>query len=304
VRDRFVEPAPAGGVVLRKKIVHSNGQVDFKTRIYLPARLTDNPNKEFVFTYERTLLDMKPHLRKAMMDGDWYVDAGAFFADDWDPVLHVCRPFKVPGDWRQFRMMDWGFKTPGAVYWGAIDYDGTLWIHRELWFKGKDATQVAEDIREIEKSLGLWNEHKGRSKITGPADTQLWEQRGERGKSKAEEMAAVGVNWTKADKKSRVRNAERVSERLRDHGGGTTTPGVVVFQGCKMLIRTIPAMQADPGNPSEPMKGGDDHGYDSLSYGISYASRPGVGRCSDDEDDEFDDSDEVTEDRGDSGYGS
>lgn len=304
VRDRFVELDPMGGVIRRKRIVHSNGQVDWKTRIYLPARLADNPNKDFVFQYERTLLDMKAHLRKAMMDGDWYVNAGAFFADDWDPALHVCRPFRIPGDWRQVRSMDWGFKTNGAVYWGALDHDGTLWIHKEMWFKGKDATQVAEDIREIENGLELWDNHKNRSKITGPADTQLWEERGERGKSKAEEMAAVGVTWTKADKKSRVRNAERYSERLKDHGGGTTTPGMVVFQTCKMLIRTIPAIQAEPGNPSEPAKGGDDHGYDSSTYMVAYVSRPGVGRCADDEDEADGDDDAVeSADRGEHGYG-
>lgn len=303
VRDRFVEQAPAGGVIMRKRIVHGDGTVDWKTRIYLPARLTDNPNKDFVFQYERTLLDMKPHLRKALMDGDWYVNAGAFFADAWEPAMHVCRPFRIPGDWRQVRGMDWGFKTNGAIYWGALDHDGTLWLHKEYWFKGKNATKVAEDIREIEKGLELWDVHKNRSKITGPADTQLWEERGESGKSKAEEMSAKGVFWTKADKKSRVRNAERVEERLNDHGGGTTTPGLVVFQTCKMLIRTIPAIQAEVGNPSEPAKGGDDHGYDATSYLVAYCSRPGVGRCADDDDDsEYADEAEST-DRGEHGYG-
>lgn len=303
VRDRFVQEYPAGGVVMRQRFVHASGIVDYKTRIYFPARLYDNPNPDFIHQYERTLLTLRPHLRRALVEADWFVVFGAFFSEEWDPAMNVCRPFKIPGDWRQVRGMDWGFKTNGAIYWGAIDHDDTLWIHKEYWFKGKDSTQVAEDVREIEKELGLWNVHKNCSKITGPADTQLWEQRGERGKSKAEEMSAVGVNWTKADKKSRVRNAERVAKRLADHDGGTRTPGMVVFQTCKMLIRTIPAMQAELGNPSEPAKGGDDHGYDAISYLVAYCSRPGVGRCADDDEDDFADETVEETDRGEHGYG-
>jgi phage terminase large subunit len=302
VRKRFVEPAPEGGVILRTKIRRSDGTDDYKTRIYLPARLSDNPDKEFVRQYERQLLDKKPHIRKALMDGDWYVSAGAFFAEAWDPMLHVCRPFHVPLDWPQFRAMDWGFKTSGVVLWFAIDPDHNLWCHRELTFKGKDATHVAEDVRDIEKGMGLWDKRKDRSKLLGPADTQLWEERGERGKSKAEEMADVGVFWTRADKKSRVRNAERVLQRLNDHHEGTVTPGLMVFQNCRMLIRTLPGIQSDPGNPEEPMKGGEDHHYDTLSYGVAYASRPGVGRSADDDEDD-DGLEHDVADRGELGYG-
>lgn len=303
VRKRYVDDFPAGGVIMRQRITHSDGTADFKTRIYLPARLSDNPDANYVYQYERTLLPLKPSLRRALMDGDWYVSAYAFFADEWEAKLHVCRPFKIPDDWRQVRGMDWGYKTNGAIYWGALDHDGTLWIHKEYWFKGRNSTQVALDIKAIEQDLGLWNTHKDCSKITGPADTQLWEQRGERGKSKAEEMAACGVNWTKADKRSRQRNAERVAERLSDHDNGTKTPGLVIFQGCKMLIKTIPSLRSEDGHPNEPAKGGDDHGYDALSYLVGYCSRPGVGRCADDDEDEFADEGVEETDRGEHGYG-
>ena len=81
-----------------------------------------------------------------------------------------------------------------------------------------------------------------KSKLTGPADTQLWEQRGDTGKTKAQAMADKGVYWTKADKRSRLRNAELLTARLKDHDGGTTTPGIVFFDTCQEITKLIPAI--------------------------------------------------------------
>lgn len=271
LRKRFVENAPMGGKTFRKKIVLESGEVKYWSWIYLPARLSDNPDKQFRETYEFNLRAKKKHIRRALLDGDWWVTEGAFFEDEWDEDFNVCHPFRIPDDWPQFRSMDWGYKTRGVVHWYALDPDGNLYVHRELSFTMKKAPEVAEDIRAIEESLGLW---KGRrSGIIGPADTQLWEEKGDdgRGRSKAEEMAMKGVMWLPADKRSRARNAEHTSERMKDRRGGVA--GLVFFDNCKSAIRTIPGIQTSQMNPNEPAKGGDDHDYDSVSYGCTYASR-------------------------------
>lgn len=275
VRKRFVDPAPQGGETLKTKLERPDGTVEWETRIYLRATLYDNPDPSFVRRYERLLLGAKPHIRAAMLYGNWYITEGSFYGDEWNDKLHVRPAHHIPDDWLRFRSMDWGYKKPGCVHWWAMDPDGNLICERELTFQGKTAKQVAKRIREIEKDLKLW---KGkRSLLSGPADTQLWEKRGESGKSKAEEMAAEGVYWVPADKKSRERNAERVSERLKDHGNGTLTPGMVFFENCKMAIRTIPSIQTDPGNPDCPMDGGEDHWHDSVCYAAAFASRGRVG---------------------------
>lgn len=304
VREYFVDPAPDGGEVLFRKVKLDSGETRERTRIYLKALLRDNPDPEFIRQYETNLRSMKPHFRKALLEADWYVVAGAYYSDIWDPNLHVCAPFRIPDDWPQFRMMDWGFRKPGVIYWAALDDDDTMFVHREFTFRNKTATEVAEEAREIEQELELWDDDENRSMIIGWADTQLWEARGETGKSKYQEFQDCGMSWFPADKKSRQRNAERIAERLKDHEEGTCTPRLVFFANCKQAIRTIPSIPADPKNPECPLDGGEDHWHDTIGYGVAGVSRGrGVIPIRHRDKDEFDD-EPAAKTMGKRGYGS
>lgn len=290
VRRRFVDDAPEGRRVLYEEYKHpQTGEKIRKSRIYLPAKLTDNPDKGFQEVYLRQLIDKPAHIRQALIEGDWYIVAGAFFSDDFITRLHKVSQFKIPSDWKRFRSMDWGFKKPGCVHWYAMDPDGNLVVEREMTFRLKNAQQVAEDIREIERSMGLWDGR--RSLLSGPADTQLWEERGDTGETKAESMAKVGVTWVPANKKSRQANAGHVMKRLTDHENGSRIPGLRIFDCCEKLLQTLPTIPPDPDNPEEPLKTDDGHWYESLSYACSYASRGNAGismrrpRGRDDDDD-------------------
>lgn len=306
VREKFVDPAPEGKVLLKKRIVMEDGEIKFRTRMYLPATLWDNPNKAFVRQYEETLQGMKPHIRQALLKGDWYVSPDAFWSDCWDKQIHICRPFKIPIDWPQFRSMDWGFKSPGCVHWYAMDPDENLFVTRELTFQGRTDVEVANMVREVEFSMGLWQGKK--SLITGPADTQLWEERGEHSqKTKAQTFAEKGIYWHRAEK-ARQHNAEQITKRLMDHSNKKTTPGLVIFTHCKNLIRTLPMVPTDPKNSEVPLDGGEDHWVDSLGYGCAFASRgkAGIGRAVRKKDPwEIDDEDKPARppSRGRTGYG-
>jgi hypothetical protein len=271
VKNRFVKPAPQGGVLLYRDVKLSSGEMKRWTRVYLRATLRDNPDPLFREQYEFQLRNKPRHIQKALIEGDWDLTEGSYYASVWDRRLHLVRPFKIPDHWARFRSMDWGFKAPGCIHWWAMDDDENLYCERELTFQGKTASYVAQRVKDIEERLGLWAGK--RSGITGPADTQLWEKRGESGMSKAEEFMAAGVQWVGADKRSRARNAERVYERLADHEDGTTTPGMVFFETCSQAIQTIPSIQVDPKNPEEPMDGGEDHWHDSVCYAAAFASR-------------------------------
>lgn len=273
VREYYVDPAPKGRTQLRTKVTLADGTQEYTTRIFLPATLYDNPDPNFVKQYERRLQGAAPHKRAALLFGDWYASAGSFFSEHWNPSIHTCEAFRIPKEWPRFRSMDWGYKSPGCIHWYAVDPDGTLFVEREVTFQGKTATEVALRVKDIEISEGVWDKRRDCSLLTGPADTQLWEQRGESGISKDEEFRRVGVNWTKADKKSRQRNAERVSGRLKDHENGTKPPGLVIFKNCRNLLKTLPAIPTDPNNVECPLDGANDHWYDSLAYGVAYASR-------------------------------
>ncbi|MDR5684511.1 MAG: phage terminase large subunit [Armatimonadota bacterium] len=261
VRDYFVKPAPQGRKVIRRKLDDGS----FATRLYLPATIDDNPNKEFVAQYKRRLLSRPPHIRNALLYGDWWATADSYFADHWNPTKHVVKPFTIPRDWPVYRCLDWGFKSPGCVLWWAVNEDGTMVFFKELTFIGKDGAEVAELVRRIEEPLGLWKH--GRSSITGPADTNLWGQASS-APSHADQMARKGVGWFPADKKSRQMNVERFLARLADADG--RGPGILFFETMKNTVATIPGIPADPGNPAVPMKCNEDHWENAVEYACAY----------------------------------
>jgi hypothetical protein len=270
VRRYFVDPAPEGNKILRHKVTRRDGRVEYITKMYLPATLYDNPDKEFVDDYERRLLGKSEYIRQALLYGNWYATAGSYFGEDWNTRLHVCKPFRIPDHWPRFRSLDWGFKSPGVVCWWAMDDDENIFCEKEYNFKFKTDVEVAHEIQEIERSMGLWDGR--RSQLTGPADDQLWEERGDMGRTKADNMMAAGIPWVKADKKSRITNGLRLLNRMRDHCDGQTTPGIVFFENCKMSVRTIPAIQTDSNNIECPADGGEDHWLDAAMYACAYAS--------------------------------
>lgn len=310
VREYFVEPANEGRKVLRKKIRLEDGSDVFRTRIFLPARLSDNPNAEFRRQYETSLRDRPAHIRRALLEGDWYVVPGAFFAEEWDASRVVIKPFKIPSNWRRFRSGDWGFKKACVILWWAVSPEGELVCYRERTFNGPKsrtrmyADEVAEAIKEVEEEAGEWNRMRNQSRLTGPMDTQLWEERGRKGPCMADDMAKVGVGWTRATKGRRMA-AMQLIRRLKQRGY-MERPGIMFFDTCQNCIRTIPALPTDnseEANGEVPLKGGPDHWYDAVSYACAAnfaAAEPGERIGADDDD--YDDP-APTASRGQYGYG-
>ena len=287
VRTKFVDPAPAGRVTIKNVLVRSTGEKYIHDYIYWPGKLTDNPNENFQRQYEGTLLTAGRYERAAFLEGDWYATPDAYFADSWDKNLHVCRKFQIPSHWPCFRSMDWGYKKRGVIHWWAMDEEDNLWCFKEFSFKGQTALEVAKAVERIERGFGLWDEKSKTSRCNGPADSQLWERRGDEGKSKAESFLEAGVPWVPSDKKSRKDNFQRIVTRLKDHDERTKVPGFNVFDTCTNLIRYLPTVQSKPGDPEVPIDGGEDHDVDSAGYACSYASRGKAGvsyRYEDEED--------------------
>lgn len=275
VKKYFVDPCPKGKKVLRKKLVRLDGTIDYKTKLYLPATLYDNPDPEFIKQYELTLLDKPKHIRDAYLYGNWDTVIGAHFAESWNPSVHICKPFKIPHDWAIFRSMDWGFSTNGVIHYYAVHPEGTLFVFYELTFKKKTATEVAEMAKYFEEKNKLWDPNSG-SKLYGPSDRQIYEERGESARTKYMEFVDVGLDWCRADQKSRQTNCEVFEERLRSHENFTKMPGIVFFENCKNSIQTIPSLETDTGNLEETKKGNNDHWYDSVTYGCQYAKMTGL----------------------------
>ncbi len=271
VRRYFVDPAPEGNKILRRKITLKDGSVANWDKLFLPATLYDNPDKDFVRQYEIELRSRPKHIQDAYLHGKWDSVVGSYFEHSYNPDIHRCRPFKIPQSWPIFRSCDWGYVSEGCVGYYALDpTNDTLFKFWECVFKRKKVAEVVSTIiKPFEQANKLWSPFKG-SLIYGPADTQIWEERGESALSKYQEFVQNGVDWCYADKRSREDNAQRVHERLTAHENFSRPPKLIFFDNCKQSYQVLSAMQTDPHKPTEPMKGGFDHPYDETSYACAY----------------------------------
>jgi hypothetical protein len=275
LKERFVTPHPEGNMTLKVKVIDpTTGEVHKRTRVFLPAKLDDNPDKAFVRQYKIALLSKPAHMRARYLYGNWDSLEGGFFEDDYNPDVQVIEPFKVPRDWPKFRAMDWGYKAPGTIGWFALDPDDRLYMFYELNFRLMRDAEVAERVIEIEKQFGFWDERKRKSRLQGVADTQLWEERGDSGKSKAAVFAEKGVYWQPADKASIMRNAERIAERLRDYDE-REPPGLMFFRRfTRKTQEMLAGIAVDPNDSSVPDKKSPlKHWFDMLGYAVARASR-------------------------------
>ena len=117
VREYFVDPAQEGRAIIQKRLILADGSEAVRRRLFLPALLSDNPDAGFRRQYEINLRDKPAHIRRALLEGDWYIIPGAFFSDDWDTGRVVIKPFLIPKGWKRFRSGDWGFKQECVIHW-------------------------------------------------------------------------------------------------------------------------------------------------------------------------------------------
>lgn len=307
VRDYFIEPNPSGREILEDELKLRDGSKRIRSRMFLPAKLWDNPDPGFIANYEATLRHRPKHIQAALLEGNWYVVPGAFFADLWDADRVVIKPFRIPSGWRRFRSGDWGYQQECVILWWAVHPDGALICYREMTFNGTkakrrhDAQQVAQAIKDVEMANGEWNTLRNHSRLTGPMDNQLWEERGRRGPSMSDDMAAEGVLWSKATK-GRQSAAQQLIKRLAQRGY-SGRPGIQFFETCQKCITTIPAIGTDEVNLEVPAKGGPDHWYDAVSYACAYNAQPsGKEDRTREDDDDFEDRPR-RQSRGEYGYG-
>ncbi len=274
LKERFVVPERAGNVTFRIKVTDpETGEIHYRTRLFLPAKLDDNPDKPFVAQYKVKLLSKPAHMRARYLYGDWDSVEGGYFEDDYNPGVHLIDPFKIPRDWPKFLSMDWGFKAPGVIGFFAMDPDENLYQFYEFNFRLMRDVECAKRLVEIEQRFGFWNARERKSRLTGVADTQLWEERGDSGKSKAAVFAAEGIYWQPADKASIARNAERITERLRDYDK-TKPPALMIFRDCRKTAEMLASIGVDDNDSTVPDKKSPlKHWFDMLAYAAARASR-------------------------------
>lgn len=272
VKDRFITPGPPMEPIWESAVVE--GEERGRDRIFIPSSVFDNPALlENDPNYVTNLALLPEAQKKALLYGDWDSFSGQVFAE-WrnDPVhyqdrrySHVCQPFSIPGHWRIYRGLDWGYARPYSVGWYAVDTDGVIYRIRELYgTTGEPNTgvreppdTVAKRILEIERQdPNIRGRH-----VTGIADPAIFAT--DRGESIGEIMERCGVYFEKGDH-TRLAGKMQMHYRMAFDENGLCR--LYIFSTCKNFIRTIPTLVYDTVNVEDIDTEQEDHIYDECRY--------------------------------------
>ncbi|MHB8916545.1 MAG: phage terminase large subunit [Desulfocucumaceae bacterium] len=232
--------------------------------VFIPARVYDNKvlmdnNPEYV----QTLENLPDDLRRAHLEGDWYVFAGQYFKE-FDREIHTIDHFVIPADWRRYIALDYGLDML-AAYWIATDSTSKAYVYKELYQSGLIISDAAKAI--LAMTTETIYEH------IAPPD--LWNKRQETGKSAAEIFDDNGVTLYKANN-NRIQGWYNLKEWLKPYEDefNALTASLVITKNCTNLIRTLPQLQCDEKDPNDVATEPHEltHGPDALRYFV--AARP------------------------------
>ena len=203
VKARFIDPAPAG-----REWAAASG-----TRLFLPSRVQDNP---FLIQrdpgYLRRLENLPDAQRRALLNGEWDLFEGQFFAE-FRQEVHVCEPFAIPAHWPRYLTLDYGTDML-AAYWAAMDETGRAWVYREVYEgrdNGKGEGGRGHTIGAAARLLRQAGQGESLRATLAPPD--LWNRRQETGRSAADYFAEAGLPLTRTSN-DRVNGWRAVREWL------------------------------------------------------------------------------------------
>lgn len=278
VKQRYIQPSPP-------LTPYTDPDTGF-TRMFVPSRMADNQIlMQSDPGYRNRILAAtggNEALRKAWLEGNWDIVAGAFF-DNWDATRHVIDPWTPPKGWTRFRAMDWGSAKPFAVLWAVIVPDdtwikqrsgqekmlkrGALVIYRQ-WYGAKENepnTGLKLDVEEVAKGIQARELGEAIDETLSVADPSMWREDG--GPSLYERMVRAvkgdgGPRFRPADN-TRVSGWQQVRARLNGDDGH---PMLMVTADCTDFLRTFPALQHDKDRIEDVDTAGEDHDGDAVRY--------------------------------------
>jgi len=242
-----------------------------KTRFF-PSTYKDNPylNPEYIDYLNELIGD----LGKAWREGDWDLFAGQYFSE-WRANIHTCNPFPIPSEWKKIVSIDYGFSAPAAVYWIAVDPDGTAFLYRELYITELTFSDLAKRIISMmpdSEEIRYW-----------VADPSIWAKKGDSELSGAEKMESTYKDLKKRSLLLLKGNNDRtngwgvVREYLKPfEKEGKVTAKLQVFTTCTKFIDTFPTLIFDKVKVEDLDSNGEDHAADSVRYGLMSDPKPAI----------------------------
>jgi len=266
-------PEPGNWLFHKFKKPHDEGKLHHDYQI-IEAPTSEN-QKNLPDDYIQVLRDAYPdEMQRRYIDGEWEVFEGQIYPE-FSRRIHVIKPFDIPKGWEKIVAIDHGMVNPTAVLWGAIDYDGNVYIYNEYYNPGIVSTHV-KNILEITgdqlDDISFWLIDPSTVAKTREKDGMPW--------SILEEYEDGGIWATPANNQilggiNRVKEFMRVDPKRRNPiTGELGSPKLFIFSNCVNLINEVPPYQwrkmrsVLPRNTLERPVDYNDHALDALRYMI------------------------------------
>jgi phage terminase large subunit len=198
---------------------------------------------------------------------------------EFNPEIHVVKPFDIPSDWDVYGGMDFGSTNPTVHLWIAVDKDKNKWIFDEHYVSGRTIDYHTGIIRSNQYFGRLSNSYADPS-----------------GKQWIDEFASRGLYITPAIKETGTAQdkwvlygIEKVREQLKalpghyvGQLGKDHQPKMFVFNTCKNTINEFQnyswkEKKQDHLNEPDQVEKSMDHSMDALRYFVvSYKTAPKV----------------------------
>ncbi len=188
---------------------------------------------------------------------------GLIYKDFKDAPPHVVEEFEIPKGWYRFVALDHGYRNPTCVLWGAVDFEGNLYIYDELYASGMLVSEIATAIKAKN------NKQKIQQFLIDPSCKN---RNGVTGRSVIDEFADAGIYFAPANNDVRA-GINHVQEYLKVVNGKSK---LRMFRKCENTRTEAQTYRwkdlrptAKQDSPEKPLKK-LDHCMDALRYMTIY----------------------------------
>lgn len=98
-------------------------------------------------SYIRLMQRFKGRYYERFILGKWISFEGAVY-DNWNPLIHIVKPFSIPQNWRRIRVIDFGYTAPFCCLWMAQSPEGQIYVYRQLYGSKRLVEDWAKDIKK------------------------------------------------------------------------------------------------------------------------------------------------------------
>lgn len=216
------------------------------------------------------LKDYPEEMIKRYIEGRWDVVEDAIYPE-FDKTVHIVDPFEIPKNWEKLVALDHGMVNPTGVLWGAIDFDGNIFIYDEYYNPGIVSDHAKEIIRKTgDQEISYW--------LIDPSTVAKTREKNGMAWSVLEEYEDNDLYFTPANNE-KLAGINRIKEflKLRDDRKNPRTnespsPRLFIMRNCVNLAWEFPKYQwkkyrsMAQRNAPEQTVDNDDHLLDALRY--------------------------------------